>query len=315
MKYVYGPVPSRRLGKSLGIDTIPLKTCNWNCVYCQLGRTRPVTKERRDYYPPQAIVAEVIQAVEQHERDEIDWITFVGSGEPTLHASIGWMISRIKEFTNIPIAVITNGSFLYLNYHRRELESADAVMPTLDAGNERLFRKINRPHPYFTFERLIDGLKAFSNMYYGELWIEVMLIKGLNDGEEALRDTALVLWDIQPDQIHINLPSRPPVESWVKPPGEGGIQLAKRIFGDIAKVVTPVVGKFDLGNCDDIVESIVGIISRHPMREDELIRTISSSFPGEVTRALEKLRDSGKAQVIERYGDRFWSAEHAYFPH
>jgi len=315
MKYVYGPVPSRRLGQSLGIDTIPLKTCNWNCVYCQLGRTRPLTNERRDYYPPHQIVAEIKQAIYEHKPGEIDWVTFVGSGEPTLHASIGWLIRRTKEFTGLPVAVITNGSFLYMKYHRRELTYADAVLPSLDAGNSRLYRKINRPHPHFTFDRQVEGLKAFSNQYLGELWIEVMLVKGLNDSKEELSDIASVLRYIEPDEIHINLPTRPPVEMWVKPPDEKGIQRAKSILGDVARVVTPTQGKFNLNEGESMTEAIMAIITRHPMEEKQLVQTIEGKVQTEATSTLEELRTSGKAQVVERYGRRYWIAAPAYFPH
>ena len=114
MRYVFGPVPSRRLGQSLGIDPIPLKTCNWNCVYCQLGRTQPLTNQRKDYFPPQEILAEVRQSLDAHQPGEIDWVTFVGSGEPLLHASIGWLVRQVKKITELPVAVITNGSLLYL---------------------------------------------------------------------------------------------------------------------------------------------------------------------------------------------------------
>ena len=145
MRYVFGPVPSRRLGQSLGIDPIPSKTCNWNCVYCQLGRTSPMTNERRDYFPPSAIVEDVLAAVEAHEPGEIDWVTFVGSGEPTLHASLGAMIREIKAATEIPVAVLTNGALLYRPDIREELTSADAVLPSLDAGSGALHRQINRP--------------------------------------------------------------------------------------------------------------------------------------------------------------------------
>lgn len=134
LKYVYGPVPSRRLGQSLGIDTIPLKTCNWNCVYCQLGRTQPLVNERKGYYPSEEILAEVREALEAHKPGEIDWVTFVGSGEPLLHARIGRLIQQVKGMTELPVAVITNGSLLYLLEVRQELVSADAVLPTLDAG-------------------------------------------------------------------------------------------------------------------------------------------------------------------------------------
>ena len=147
MKYVFGPVPSRRLGQSLGIDTIPLKTCNWNCVYCQLGRTRPLTNTRREYIPCQDILTEVQQALSAHQPGEIDWVTFVGSGEPTLHSMLGGLIEQVKKLCDLPVAVITNGALLFLSKVRTELAVADAVLPSLDAGNPRLYRKINRPGP------------------------------------------------------------------------------------------------------------------------------------------------------------------------
>jgi wyosine [tRNA(Phe)-imidazoG37] synthetase (radical SAM superfamily) len=207
MKYVFGPVPSRRLGQSLGIDTIPLKTCNWNCVYCQLGRTQPVTNEREEYVPSEEILAEVQEALSSHESGEIDWVTFVGSGEPTLHSRIGWLIGQVKRMTDLPVAVITNGSLLYRPEVRQELRAADATMPTLDAGEAMLYRQINRPHPDVTYERLLDGLKAFRQEYTGKLWMEVMLVRGLNDLPQALWDIAKALQEIKPDAIHINLPT------------------------------------------------------------------------------------------------------------
>ena len=145
MKHVFGPVLSRRLGQSLGVDPIPQKTCNWNCVYCQLGRTTPVTNEISEYYPAEEIVAEVEEAVETTGRENIDWVTFVGSGEPTLHTRIGWMIRQVKEKTGLPVAVITNGSFLYFPDVRESLMEADVVLPSLDAGTAELYSRVNRP--------------------------------------------------------------------------------------------------------------------------------------------------------------------------
>jgi wyosine [tRNA(Phe)-imidazoG37] synthetase (radical SAM superfamily) len=314
MKYVFGPVPSRRLGQSLGIDTIPLKTCNWNCVYCQLGRTRPLTNRRKDYFPPEEILKEVEQALESHEPGEIDWVTFVGSGEPTLHASIGWLIRKVKQISDLPVAVITNGSLLYIPEVRRELMSADAVLPTLDAGTSILFRRINRPHPQITLKRVLHGLALFQRNYWQNLWIEVMLIRGLNDTEEALLAIAAALDLIGPDEVHINLPTRPPVETWVQPADDEGLNRARAILGRYAKVVLPVEGKFDLGTGDNLVEAILGIITRHPMREQELIATLDQWAPGQVDQALEVLQNSGQAQVVERYGVRFWSAAVAHYP-
>jgi len=314
MEYVYGPVPSRRLGQSLGIDTIPLKTCNWNCVYCQLGRTVPLTNERKEYFPCEAILAEVKAALASHQPGEIDWLTFVGSGEPTLHSGIGWLILAVKLLTDLPIAVITNGSLLYLPDVRRDLIWADVVMPSLDAGTADLYRQLNRPHPEATFERLVDGLAAFRQDYSGKLWVEVMLVQGLNDTDRALQELATILRRIQPDEVHINLPTRPPAETWVREPEEEGLMRARAILGDIATVVHPAEGSFDLSGCDTVVEAIIGIITRHPMRQEELERTLARWTPGKVREALADLEASGGAQVVERYGVRFWSAAPSHYP-
>ncbi len=314
MKYVYGPVPSRRLGQSLGVDPLPLKTCNWNCVYCQLGRTRPVVNERKDYAPPQEILAQVREALAMHKPGQADWVTFVGSGEPMLHASMGWLIRQVKALTDLPIAVITNGSLLYLPEVREELGVADAVMPSLDAGTAKLYRQINRPHPQVTFERLLDGLIAFRRGYGGKLWIEVMLVQGLNDTKEALRDIADALHRIRPDEVHINLPTRPPAETWVGPPDEQGLMRATAILGDIAQVVHPVEGTFDLSGYSTVIEAVVGIITRHPMRQEELERTLAQWTPGHIEQALAELEAGGQAQIVERYGARFWSAALSHYP-
>lgn len=314
MQYVFGPVPSRRLRQSLGIDTIPLKTCNWNCVYCQLGRTVPLVNARKNYIPPEVILAEVQAALAAHRSGEIDWITFVGSGEPTLHASLGLLIRQVKSLTDLPVAVITNGTLLYLPGVRAELIAADAVLPTLDAGTPKLYRSINRPHPDITFERLVRGLSAFREQYTGKLWIEVMLVRSLNDSEPALRHIAAVLRKIKPDEVHINLPTRPPAETWVQPPDDEGLMRATAILGDSAHVVQPIEGTFDLSGCNDLTDAIVGVITRHPMREEQLRHALERWSPGQVEEALAELEASGRAQVIERYGARFWSAAASRYP-
>jgi len=314
MKYVYGPVPSRRLGQSLGVDPIPLKTCNWNCVYCQLGRTVPLVNDRKAYVPRQEIFDQVKQSIMTHQTGDIDWITFVGSGEPTLHIDIGWLIHKVKSFTQIPVAVITNGALLYLPEIRQDLMEADAVLPSLDAGNAWLFRKINRPHPESTFERLVNGLIEFRGIYSGKLWVEVMLLKGINDTEEGLRDILLTLQKIYPDEVHINIPTRPPVETWVQPPDEEGLLRARAILGNIAKIVHPITGTFDLSGYDSLVDAVVGIITRHPMQENEVFDTLANWSPDSVRKTLIELENCGQAKVIERYGTRFWSAARTNFP-
>jgi wyosine [tRNA(Phe)-imidazoG37] synthetase (radical SAM superfamily) len=314
MNYVFGPVPSRRLGQSLGIDTIPLKTCNWNCVYCQLGRTVPLTNERREYFPCEAILDEVEETLAKHTPGEIDWLTFVGSGEPTLHSGLGKLIAGVKAMSDLPVAVITNGSMLYMPQVRVALLEADAVLPSLDAGSARLYRKINRPHPQITFERLVNSLVLFRREYRGKLWIEVMLIEGLNDSDQALDDLAGLLKTIQPDEVHINSPTRPPAETWVKPASESTLLKALIKFSDTARAIHPAEGAFDLGCCDTVLEAVLEIITRHPMRQDQLEEALARWAPGQADHVLDDLEASGRAQVVERLGMRFWTAGRSRYP-
>lgn len=313
MNYVFGPIISRRLGRSLGIDPIPFKTCNWNCVYCQLGRTGPLVNVRQEYVAAADILAELRSVLDGHSPGEIDWVTFVGSGEPTLHAGLGRMIREAKAMSQLPIAVITNGTLLDREDVRRELLAADAVLPTVDAGSELLYRKINRPHPDLTLERLVSGLVAFRQSYHGQLWVEVMLMKGLNDSDQALADLALVLQRIHPDEVHINLPVRPPCEPWVEPAEEDRILHAVRLFGEVAHVVHPKTGSLLLETSADVEDAVVAVVTRHPLREDELLRGLSSWGPKKVLEALEQLRAAGRAQLVVRHGERFWAGAAAKF--
>ena len=314
MKYIFGPVPSRRLGQSLGIDPLPFKTCNWNCVYCQLGRTIPLINQRREYLPQEEILNELITVLDWEQNNHINWITFVGSGEPTLHSGIGWMIRRIKEVTSIPLAVITNGSTLYLPEVREALLPADAVMPSLDAGTPELYKRINRPHGQSTFQRLVSGLESFQQEYQGKFWVEVMLIDGLNDSLEALEKIADLLSIINPDQIHLSQPTRPPAESWVSPPTEEGLLRAQAVLGSTAQTLHPAQGIFDLSQYKSLIDAAAGVLSRHPMREDELLQTLEKWAPEEVKQTLEQLEEGGRAQTIQRYGVRFWGGPEANFP-
>ncbi len=306
---MFGPVPSRRLGRSLGIDTVPLKTCNWNCVYCQLGRSQPMTNERKEYVPREVILAEFRNTLSRLRACEMDWVTFVASGEPALHAGLGALIRGVKDLTDRPVAVITNGSLLSRPEVREEMGAADAVLPTLDAGSAELQRRINRPHPALRYEEHVEGLRVFRQSYAGKLWIEVMLVRGLNDGEAELRELASVLRSIRPDRIHLLVPTRPPAESWVEPPDEEGLMRAAALLGDVTSLLHPAEGEFDLGEVGDVVEAVLTVITRHPMREDQLTAALGRHVPGEeVRRILADLLASGRVQVVERYGHRFFSA-------
>ncbi len=313
IKRVFGPVPSRRLGQSLGVDPIPLKICNWNCIYCQLGRTRPVTNERRNFFKKEVIVSQVKEALETHNPEDIDWITFVGSGETTLQTGLDEMIMGIKAFSDLPIAVITNGSLLYRPEVRKELLAADAILPSLDAGNPSLYRRINRPHPECTFERLVKGLIAFRKEYRNKLWVEVMLLKGVNDDENSLKEIAHLLEKINPDEVHVVQPTRPASETWVKPPDADGLERAHAVLGEVAKIILPAKGSFDLSGEEDLVAAIMGIITRHPMKEAEVKEALVKWSPEIVRETLNQLAESGRVQLVTRDGIHFWSTSEAYY--
>jgi wyosine [tRNA(Phe)-imidazoG37] synthetase (radical SAM superfamily) len=267
-----------------------------------------MTNERREYNPTKTILEEVTLALEEHPPGEIDWVTFVGSGEPTLHSRLGEMICQVKAKTCLPVAVITNGALLYLPEVRADLFPADAVMPSLDAGNADLYRRINRPWPELTFERLVDGLLDFRSEYTGKLWVEMMLVRDMNDTEKALQEIAAWVERIRPDQVHLSLPVRPPAESWVQPADEEGLLRAQAILGEAAQVLSPIQGEFDLGGSADVGEAVLSIITRHPMREDELVATLERWSDDDIHQILRNLSESGQARVVTRYGVRFWTA-------
>ncbi|MDY7107802.1 MAG: radical SAM protein [Planctomycetota bacterium] len=314
MDYVFGPVPSRRLGRSLGIDPVPLKTCNWNCIYCQLGRSTPVVHERKEYLPREDILDEVRRTLQKLETHEIDWITFVGSGETTLHTGLGWLIRNVKNLTDKPVAVITNGSLFSEPDVRRDLLPADAVLPSLDAGSEALYRRMNRPHPTLSFQRHLEGLISFAREYRGKLWVEVMLVRDVNDTQEALEGLKAALARIGPDEVHVVVPTRPAVEPWVKAPDDEGLMRATAVLEEIAKVVPPAEGEFDLSGGESIVDAIVAILQRHPVSEAQLERSLARRAPDEGEQALAELRADPRAALVSRNGVSFWTAAEASFP-
>mgnify|MGYP006287305163 CR=1 FL=1 len=236
---------------------------------------------------------------------EIDWITIVGSGEPTLNSEVGEVIRRVKGLTDIPVAVITNGSLLSEPEVRAELSGADAVMPTLDAGTEELFRRINRPRRSLTLKRQLEGLRRFREEFMGALWIEVMLVAGINDTEAALADLSEQLKKIEPDRIDLSHPERPPCEPWVEPTDREGQLRALAILGEAARVLPPTPQDYDFSG-SDVAEVLIGIIRRHPVPEEELRRHLPST---EEEKLLRTLSEGGRVQRVNRYGRWFWTSK------
>jgi wyosine [tRNA(Phe)-imidazoG37] synthetase (radical SAM superfamily) len=305
MSHVFGPVRSRRLGRSLGVDPLPFKTCHWNCVYCQLGRTAPLRAERRTYVPVEEIVEEVRAALVRLEGG-IDWITFGGSGEPTLHADLGRMIREVKALTPTPLAVLTSGASLFREDVRSDLLAADAVLPSLDAGTERVYREVNRPWPELSFDRLVEGLVAFRRAYRGWLWVEVMLVRGLNDSDEELEHMAAILRRVEPDRVYVNVPTRPPAESWVRLPEPERLARAVAILGASAGMMASA-GGHEPRPASDPRDRLLETLLRHPLAEEEMRRDLDRWAPGCAEQALSAIQDSGRVRVVTRQGRRFFA--------
>lgn len=265
--HVFGPVPSRRLGLSLGVDPIPPKTCNFSCIYCQLGRTTNFINERRAFYPKEEILGEIGKSIEKRP----DYITFVGSGEPTLSADLGWLIRRARNFS-VPVAVITNGALLSREDVRDDLGEADIVLPSLDAGCPKTFRRVNRPVRSIVFEEMVDGLIDFSDVYGGKIWVEYMALNGINDSRDELLKIAEILREVGADRVHVNVPIRPPAEPWVEP--SANLSEIEEILGEVVEIVLPEMGDFPIssgpGLESEIAQKLIEIMGRHPMRRDQI---------------------------------------------
>jgi wyosine [tRNA(Phe)-imidazoG37] synthetase (radical SAM superfamily) len=264
--YLYGPVPSRRLGRSYGIDIVPFKICTLDCVYCQLGRTTEKTMERKDYAPVDSILAELKTALA--ENVEADFITIAGSGEPTLHAHLGQLIDGIKEITNISVAVLTNGTLLFRPDVRADCIKADVIMPSLDAGDEKTFAKINRPFRGITIENMISGLCQLREEYSGQLWLEVFFIEHVNTGAEQIASIKEAIGRIRPDKVHVNTAVRPTAEPGIR-------RLDARQLEDIAASLGP--------NCE--------VIADFSMTSD-------GTSPPDRTRETISLRDKAESQTM-----------------
>ena len=306
MKYVYGPVPSRRLGRSLGIDPIPSKTCNYQCIYCQLGKTTNFTNVRKNYLPKNEIIAEMKEAIKQNEGN-FDYITFVGSGEPTLYKDLKELILKAKEFSNKSICVITNGGLMYDKKVRDALMLADVVLPSLDAGDEKSFIRINRPHPSIKYNSVIQGFIDFKKYFTGKFWIEIMIMMGINDSKEELLKIKEKIDFIMPERIDINVPIRPPAENWVKNPDKSVISVLNEVFYKYNNINLPEIGKFGFFS-SDFEKEVLSIIERHPMRQEQILETFSSKELNkeQILNRLKQLELQKKVEKIIYLNNTYW---------
>ncbi len=294
-RHLYGPVPSRRLGRSLGIDVVPHKICPYDCIYCQIGRTTEKTLQRKEYVPVQEILEEV-EAFLKEEHPPIDYLSLGGSGEPTLHSKIRSIIQGIQTITVLPVAVITNGSLFYEQELREDLLRADVVLPSLDAVSPEVFERINRPRPGFSIENVIQGLIEFRKVYQGQIWLEILFCKGINDTPEELQEMKKAIGRIMPDQIHLNSVVRPPSERWVTPLTQEELERIRAFFGERASIISEFDRHIFPPPERDVTERILGIIRRRPLSLSDLSRTMGLS-QYELERLLKPLVEEGKVRV------------------
>jgi len=270
-KHIFGPVPSRRLGISLGIDIIPFKTCTLDCLYCECGGTTRHTSERKSFFPREELIRELNE--KQREDLHLDYITFSGSGEPTLNSDIGWFIDEIKKTTSFPVAVLTNGTLLHRPDVRNDLMNSDLVLPSLDAVSEEVFKKINRPAPGISANSLVEGLVAFNRDYRGEMWLEVFISAGINDTPEELNKLEQAVRRISPHRVQLNSLDRPPAYAGTKPAGRDLLEQILSDWKDLpVEIIKRVKTREEIASFSRNLEnSILNTIVRRPLTIDDLM--------------------------------------------
>lgn len=301
--YVFGPVPSRRLGRSLGVDLVPFKTCTYDCIYCQLGRTTCKTLRRETWVPVELVLRELEEKLDTQP----DYITLSGSGEPTLFSPLDKLIDGIRDLTDIPIAVLTNGSLLAHWQVQWELSLADLVIPSLDAGNAVTFRLVNRPHKGISFDCMLRGLVAFRRRFRRQYWLEVFLLGGYTDFEEEVADLRRCADLIQPDRVQLNTVTRPPAE-------DRAIAVPRAKLEEIAATFSPpaeVIAEFhsaqamDVGKADR--EEILQLLRRRPCSIDDIVGGLGI-HRNEVLKSVEHLNTEGVVSESHVGGTRYYRA-------
>ena len=296
-QFVYGPVPSRRLGRSLGVDLVPYKVCSYDCIYCQLGRTKEKTVDRRPYMPVEKIQAQLYQKLKEGCR--ADHITVAGSGEPTLNSQIGSLIHDIKKHTEIPVAVLTNGSLLWESEVRESILEADLVLPSLDAYHQEAFETINRPHPDIKFETMVEGLIAFRRQYPGEIWLEVFLLEGVNAAETDARQFKHWLQRINPQKVHLNTAVRPSAERYAQQVSPEKMVWFSKILGDKTEVITPYRDLEKYEGRVDVEEELLNLIARRPCTLIEISSGLSV-HKNEILKYIEALLKNHTIDIVKK---------------
>lgn len=304
-RIVFGPVPSRRFGKSLGINNIFLpKRCSYSCVYCQIGETQIYQVERKEFYKPEEIKKQVKEIIENLKDKKIDYISFVPDGEPTLDINLGKEIEILKEF-GIKIVVITNSSLIWRGDVRDDLKKADCVSLKVDAMSDDIWEKINRPYKEIKLQEILKGIEIFSNEFEGELLTETIFVKNLNDYEREIEKIGNFLKKVKPDIAYIGFPTRPPTEKWVEIPEKEKIDFAYIVFknkGINVKIMEKKGEEF--GSTGNLIEDILSILSVHPMSQKEIEKFLRDN--GGAFDLIEELISKRKIDQVEYMGEKYY---------
>jgi wyosine [tRNA(Phe)-imidazoG37] synthetase (radical SAM superfamily) len=307
MSHVFGPVPSRRLGRSLGVDLVPFKTCTYDCIYCQLGRTTCRTTERTEWVP----LADVLADVEARIGCGANYVTLSGSGEPTLYSRAGELIEGIQAMGETPVAVLTNGSLLWREDVRAELMGADLIVPSLDAGGEGMFQAVNRPAEGLSFEQVVAGLAAFRAEFPGEYWLEVMLLGGHTGIESEVERIAECVEAIRPDRVQLNTVTRPPAEDFARPVPREELHRLAELFHPTAEVICGSPAAGEAAEADDVDEQqVLALLRRRPCRVRDIAEGLSMRQV-EVLKYLEKLDGRGLLVGTRMGAEVYYSATKA----
>ena len=302
-EYIFGPVPSRRLERSLGVDLVPFKTCTYDCIYCQLGRTINKTVERKEWVP----IDIVIDQLKAKLSSKPDYITLSGSGEPTLFSRLEELISKIKGITDIPVAVLTNGSLLWLPEVRNALKSADMVVPSLDAGCNQMFQYVNRPHSDISFSRMLEGLIKFRDEYTGKYWLEVFLLAGVTTTEMEINRLKTCLSSICSDKVQVNTVTRPPAENFVERVPEKQLEaIAKRLYKN-AEVIADYSGVHKQRDFSARREDVLTLLKRRPCSIEDIAAGLGI-HRNEVVKYVEELSSEGKIEARPQNQQLYYKA-------
>jgi len=304
MMHIYGPVPSRRLGFSLGIDIIPFKTCSLDCIYCQLGPTARKTIYRKEYFSPSEILSQIKKKLSSGQH--IDYITFSGSGEPTLNTAIGKLIKEIKKITPIPVAILTNGTLLTQKSVREALMAADLVVPSMDAANQKTFAKVNRPHPSLKIDEIIEALKEFRQEFKGSIWLEIMLVKGVNDSLSHLKKLKEAVGSIKPEdgQLHTR-PTRGISEKSAQLLSLIELGKIKKFFADSCEIIAEFDRKEKMPSSEDLEGAILSLVQRRPVTLTD-ISTSLGARKNEIKKCLNFLLEQGKIGHVIHKGLKYY---------